>query len=76
MSGGASLDLRYPIGGLFSALGVLLAVFGLSTASDTAMYVKSGGFNINLIWGIVLLVTGLLFLLLARNGARADAARK
>jgi hypothetical protein len=73
--GGASLDLRYPIGGLFSALGVLLAAFGASTAGDTAMYAKSEGMNINLIWGIVLLVTGLLFLLLARNGARADAAR-
>ncbi len=68
--GGASLDLRYPIGGLFAALGVLLAAFGGVTASNTAMYEKSGGLNINLWWGIVLLVTGLIFLLLARNGSR------
>ena len=73
MSGASGLDLRYPIGGLFAALGVLLAVFGGVTASNTEMYVKSGGLNINLWWGIVLLVTGMVFLLLARNGARGDA---
>jgi hypothetical protein len=72
--GGGGLDLRYPIGGLFAALGVLLAAFGGATASDTEMYVKSGGMNINLVWGVVLLVTGVIFLLLARAGSRADAA--
>ena len=74
MSGASGLDLRYPIGGLFAALGVLLAVFGGVTASNTEMYAKSGGLNINLWWGIVLLVTGMVFLLLARNGARGDSA--
>jgi len=73
--GGGGLDLRYPIGGLFSALGVLLAVFGGITAGNTEMYAKSDGLNINLWWGIVLLATGLIFLLLARNGARGDSGR-
>lgn len=73
MSGASGLDLRYPIGGLFAALGVLLAAYGAMTASNTEMYVKSGGLNINLWWGIVLLVTGLIFLLLARSGARAES---
>lgn len=71
MSGEASLDLRLPIGGLFAVLGVMLAGFGLVTGSDTAMYVKSGGMNINLVWGCVMIVTGLIFLGLARRGARA-----
>ncbi len=74
MSGASGLDLRYPIGGLFAALGVMLAVYGGATASNTAMYAKSGGLNINLWWGVVLLVTGLVFLMLARNGSRAAAA--
>ena len=75
MSGGAGgLDLRYPIGGLFAALGVLLAAYGAITAGNTEMYVKSGGLNINLWWGIVLVVTGLVFLALARNG-RAPNSR-
>lgn len=73
MSAASGLDLRYPIGGLFAALGVLLSVYGGVTASNTGMYVKSGGLNINLWWGIVLLVTGMVFLLLARNGARGKS---
>ncbi len=70
MSGGGSLDLRYPIGGLFTALGVLLVAFGAYTSSNIEMYAKSGGLNINLIWGGVMLVTGIVFIVLARNGAR------
>ena len=71
MSGEASLDLRLPIGGLFAVLGVMLTGYGLATAGNTEMYVKSSGININLIWGCVMIVTGLVFLLLARRGARA-----
>lgn len=70
MSGDASLDLRVPIGGLFAVLGVMLAGYGLLTAGDTAMYAKSGGLNINVIWGVVMLVTGVLFLLAARRDSR------
>lgn len=69
MSGEASLDLRLPIGGLFLVLGIMLAGYGLATASNTAMYVKSGGMNINLIWGVVMLATGGVFLWLAKRGA-------
>ena len=70
MSGEASLDLRLPIGGLFAVLGVMLSGYGLATAGNTEMYVKSAGMNINLIWGCVMFVTGLVFLFLARRGAR------
>ncbi len=69
MSGEASLDLRLPIGGLFTVLGLMLAGYGLATASNTEMYTKSAGMNINLIWGVVMIVTGLIFLGLARRGA-------
>lgn len=69
MSGDASLDLRLPIGGLFAVLGVMLGGFGLATAGNTEMYVRSGGMNINLIWGVVMLLTGIVFLALARRGA-------
>jgi hypothetical protein len=69
MSGEASLDLRLPIGGLFTVLGIMLAGFGLVTGGNTAMYEKSAGININLIWGVVMIVTGLIFLALARRGA-------
>lgn len=69
MSAEGSLDLRLPIGGLFVVLGVMLAGYGLVTGGNTAMYEKSAGMNINLTWGIVMLVTGVIFLLLAKRGA-------
>ena len=58
MSGSANLDLRLPIGVLFLLLGAILAVFGLLTRADTVMYVQSGGININLAWGVVMLLFG------------------
>ena len=45
MSGESSLDLRLPIGGLFAVLGVMLASYGLATAGNAEMYVKSGGID-------------------------------
>jgi hypothetical protein len=60
------LDLRLPIGLMFSIIGVLLAVFGF--ASDPAIYQRSLGINVNLWWGLVLLVFGLVMLWLVRRG--------
>ena len=54
------LDLRLPIGALFSALALVLIVYGL--VSDPAIYARSLGFNVNLGWGCVLLVFGLAML--------------
>ena len=70
MSEMTGLDLRYPIGALFVVTGILLAGFGLVTAGNVAMYQRAGGVNINLWWGLVMLVVGVLFLLGARRGAR------
>ncbi len=63
-----NLDLRLPIGLMFTCFGVLLTVFGL--ASDRSIYAQSLGINVNLWWGLVLLAFGLLMLGLARSGAR------
>jgi hypothetical protein len=59
------LDLRLPIGLMFSIIGALLVVFGL--ASDPAIYQRSLGVNVNLWWGLVLLVFGLVMLWLVRR---------
>ena len=72
MSGAAALDLRYPIGGLFVVLGVILAGFGLMTNGNVEMYRPSNGVNINLWWGLVMFFVGLVFLGLARRGAHRD----
>jgi len=65
------LDIRWPIGIMFSLVGALLVVFGAATGSDTEMYAQTSlGININLIWGGVLLVFGVLMLLGAAFGRK------
>jgi hypothetical protein len=66
------LDLRLPIGLMFSIIGALLVVFGL--ASDPAIYQRSLGVNVNLWWGLVLLVFGLVMLWLVRRGSLSTRA--
>ncbi|MDB4879926.1 MAG: hypothetical protein JWL60_1372 [Gemmatimonadetes bacterium] len=58
------LDIRLPIGLLFTLLGLLLTGFGL--LSDPAIYRRSLGHNVNLGWGLVVLAFGVLFLVLGR----------
>ena len=62
------LDIRIPIGSLFTVLGALLAGYGLF--SNPAIYQRSLGIDINLWWGVVLLVFGLAMLALAWRAAR------
>lgn len=56
------VDIRIPIGLMFSILGILITVYGVATSSDTEMYQRSLGVNINLISGLVSLVFGLVML--------------
>lgn len=63
-----NLDLRLPIGLMFSIIGVLLMAFGIM--SGDAIYAKSLGINVNLWWGGVLACFGGIMLLLARRGRR------
>jgi hypothetical protein len=68
-----SLDIRYPIGWMFSLFGVILALFGLF--GDQEIYSRSLGVNINFDAGVGLLVFGLSMLLLAwRGSAKLKAA--
>ena len=52
------LDIRWPIGLMFSLVGLLLTIFGFATKGDADMYQRSLDININLIWGIILLLFG------------------
>jgi len=54
------LDIRFPIGMMFTLLGLMLLATGLFTGGDAAMYKLSLGININLLWGAVLFIFGLL----------------
>ena len=64
------MDVRVPIGGLLSVLGVLVAGYGVATAGDSQIYAKSLAFNVNLWWGAFMLVFGLAMLGLARRAGK------
>ena len=57
------IDIRFPLGLMFSIFGVILTIYGLATIGHQAMYVSSLGINVNLISGIGTLVFGLVMLL-------------
>ena len=65
------VDIRNPIGLMFSVMGVLITVFGFLTKSDSTMYQRSLGINVNLVMGVVMLVFGLVMLFLTRKKKKA-----
>ena len=67
------LDIRLPIGMMFSLLGAILVIYGLVTSSDTELYKSSLDMNINLWWGGVLFLFGAVMLFFA---LRDRAAKK
>lgn len=62
------LDIRLPIGILFSILGTLLIAYG--AFSDKSIYERSLNININIWWGLILLIFGLLMFILGRMSKR------
>ena len=70
MSTAAGLDLRYPLGGLFVVLGLILAGYGVATRGNVEMYTRSTSVNVNLWWGIVMLAFGVVLLALASRARR------
>jgi len=63
-----NIDIRLPIGILFSLLGAILAVYGF--LGSASRYEQSLGVNLNLEWGIVLLVFGLVMFVFGRRAMR------
>jgi hypothetical protein len=61
-------DIRIPIGSMFGILGAVSLLYGLM--SDSEIYRRSLGINVNLIWGAVMLVFGLIMLGLSWRAAR------
>ncbi len=69
MSDSNHLDVRYAIGALFATLGLILAAYGLlGPAEGPTAFVPM---NIDLWWGVVMLIFGALLLTLARRATPA-----
>jgi len=74
MNAPEGLDIRAPIGGLFTVLGGMLAGYGLFAQGSSRSPDRSSGANVNLWWGLVMLAFGIVLLLLARRASGASGA--
>ena len=63
--GGGGIDIRVPIGLMFLVVGAIIAGYGIVTNGDPMYANHSLGININLIWGIILVLFSLTMLGLA-----------
>ena len=68
------LDIRIPLGLMFLVTGGLMALYGLFTRGS-AIYEKSLNMNINLIWGVLMLVFGLVMYIMGRRPRLLVASR-
>ncbi|MCX7987203.1 MAG: hypothetical protein N2662_09725 [Bacteroidales bacterium] len=66
------LDIKYPIGLMFTLMGIILTIYGLATMSDVTMYQKSFNININLWSGIGMLIFGLIMLALVKKKKKEE----
>ena len=64
-----NLDLRIPMGLLFTIVGAIMTLYGFFTRGSV-IYERSAGMDINLVWGVVMLIFGLTMFFLGR---RADS---
>lgn len=65
------LDVRVPIGAMFTLVGVVLVVYGLATAGSP-IYQRSLNLNVNLWWGLVQLLFGAAMLAWAYRAVKAE----
>lgn len=70
------LDLRFPIGIMFTLVGLILLGYGIMTDADVELYKRSLGININMVWGGFLLAFGALMFGFALKGAKSEQPKQ
>lgn len=61
------VDIKLPIGLMFSILGVILTIHGFLTATNAEFYKKSLDINVNLWTGLSMLAFGIIMLALSKK---------
>jgi len=64
------IDIKFPIGLMFSILGIMLTLYGLFTNADPSLYVRSLNININLWSGVGMLLFGVLMLIFSKKSKK------
>jgi hypothetical protein len=65
-----NLDIRFPLGLMFGIMGLILAGYGL--VSGDRAHAGGEAINLNLWWGLLLLVFGGIMLFLSRRGVQKN----
>jgi hypothetical protein len=60
------LDIRIPLGLIFLITGGIISLYGIFTR-HSAIYDKSMGINLNLTWGALMFLFGLIMFLIGRR---------
>jgi hypothetical protein len=66
------LDIRLPIGIIFTIYGAVLIIYG--ALADPAIFVSSLGVNIDIWWGVAMLVFGLVMVTLAFRASHRNVS--
>jgi hypothetical protein len=61
------LDIRIPLGLIFLIIGGLMSIYGFFTRHSAGIYTKSMDINLNLTWGLLMFVFGLIMFLVGRR---------
>lgn len=61
------VDIKLPIGLMFSVFGVILTLHGLLTSTNAELYKKSLDININLWSGLFMLAFGIIMLAFSKK---------
>ncbi len=61
------LDIRIPLGLIFLITGGIMSGYGLFTRGNVALYQRSMGINLNLSWGVVMFLFGLVMFVVGRR---------
>lgn len=68
--GGGGIDIRVPIGLMFLIVGAIITTYGVVTTGNDMYAAHSLGININLWWGLCLVLFSLVMLALAWNASK------
>lgn len=70
------LDIKFPIGLMFTLLGLLLTFYGIGTNGNAALYEKSLNINVNLWSGVFMLVFGGLMIAFSRISRKRNLKKE
>jgi hypothetical protein len=61
------LDIRIPLGLIFLIIGGIMAIFGFISHGNGELYARSLGVNLNLTWGLIMFVFGLVMFVVGKR---------